>query len=187
LRKTRSRLTYANVMSSLAVFMVLGGGAAIAAKSSLPKNSVGTKQLRKGGVRTADIRKQAVTLPKIATSARAALRGQSGPRGVTGQQGPGGPPGAFGSVVIRFVEFSVEAESISSQEVASCEPGERAVGGGAGFAGSPGSEMRIVYSGPGDGEGKPEQGQAPTAWEGVIYNSEGAAREDGRVYVVCAG
>jgi hypothetical protein len=38
-------LSYANVMSSLAVFIVLGGVAFAA--TQLPKNSVGTKQLRK--------------------------------------------------------------------------------------------------------------------------------------------
>lgn len=41
----RKRLTYANVMSSIAVFLVLGGATALAA--GLAKNSVGTKQLKK--------------------------------------------------------------------------------------------------------------------------------------------
>lgn len=44
--KVRQRLSYANVMSTIAVFLVLGGGAAFAA-TQLPKNSVGTKQLKK--------------------------------------------------------------------------------------------------------------------------------------------
>lgn len=55
----RSRLTYANVMSSLAVFLVLGGGAAYAAKK------IGTNQLRGASVTTAKIRKKAVTTSKI--------------------------------------------------------------------------------------------------------------------------
>jgi len=40
LKQIHKRLTYANVMSSIAVFLVLGGGAAVAA--GLGKNSVGT-------------------------------------------------------------------------------------------------------------------------------------------------
>jgi hypothetical protein len=40
----RVRLSYANVISSLALFAALGGGAYAAI--SLPANSVGTKQLR---------------------------------------------------------------------------------------------------------------------------------------------
>lgn len=50
MKKTlRDRLTYANVVSTLCLFLLLGGGAAYAA-SRLPKNSVGTKQLKKGAV-----------------------------------------------------------------------------------------------------------------------------------------
>ncbi|HVY95988.1 MAG TPA: hypothetical protein VHA54_03410 [Solirubrobacterales bacterium] len=64
----RKRLTYANVMSSLAVFLVLGGGAAFAA-SHLGKNSVGTKQLKKNSVTTAKINKGAVTGAKLAAGA----------------------------------------------------------------------------------------------------------------------
>jgi hypothetical protein len=60
----RKRLTYANVMSSLAVFLVLGGGAAFAAKL-LPEKSVGERQLRPGAVTASKLRKNAVTAPKI--------------------------------------------------------------------------------------------------------------------------
>lgn len=64
MRQIRKRLTYANAMSSLAVFLVLGGGAAIAA-NQLAKNSVGVKQLKKNAVTTAKIKKNAVTTAKI--------------------------------------------------------------------------------------------------------------------------
>ena len=62
-----SKLTYANVMATVAVFLALGGGA-IAAKA-LKKNSVGSKQLKAGAVKTADIANNAVTNPKIAGNA----------------------------------------------------------------------------------------------------------------------
>jgi len=62
--RIRKRLTYANVMSSIAVFLVLGGGAAFAAKQ-LGKNTVGTKQLKKNSVTAAKIKANAVTLKKI--------------------------------------------------------------------------------------------------------------------------
>jgi hypothetical protein len=58
-KKIRHRLTYANVMSSIAVFLVLGGAAFAAVQ--LPKNSVGTKQLKKKAVTTAKIKDDAVT------------------------------------------------------------------------------------------------------------------------------
>lgn len=41
----RSKLSYANVMATIAVFLALGAWAAI--NLPLPKGSVGTKQLRK--------------------------------------------------------------------------------------------------------------------------------------------
>ncbi|MGN6663506.1 MAG: hypothetical protein ACTHK6_04775 [Solirubrobacterales bacterium] len=51
-------------MSTIAVFLVLGGATAFAA-SQLGKNSVGTKQLKKNAVTAAKIKKNAVTGAKI--------------------------------------------------------------------------------------------------------------------------
>jgi hypothetical protein len=67
MRHIRKRLTYANVMSSIAVFLVLGGAAFAA--TQLPKNSVGTKQLKKNAVTAAKLHKNAVTKAKIAAGA----------------------------------------------------------------------------------------------------------------------
>jgi hypothetical protein len=51
-------------MSTIAVFLVIGGASAFAA-SQLGKNSVGTKQLKKNAVTAAKIKKNAVTGAKI--------------------------------------------------------------------------------------------------------------------------
>lgn len=64
----RPRFTYANVMSTFAVFLALSGATAVAA-NSLAKNSVGTKQLRKNAVTSVDIKKSAVTNAKIKNGA----------------------------------------------------------------------------------------------------------------------
>jgi len=61
--KLRRRLTYANVMATIAVFVALGGVSYAAFK--LPKNSVGSKQLKKSAVTTAKIKNKAVTGAKI--------------------------------------------------------------------------------------------------------------------------
>ncbi len=68
MRQIRKRLTYANVMSSVAVFLVLGGATAIAA-SHLGKKSVGSPQLKANAVTTAKIKKNAVTAKKIKNGA----------------------------------------------------------------------------------------------------------------------
>jgi len=66
-KQIRKRLTYANVMSSIAVFLVLGGATALAA--GLAKNSVGSKQLKKNAVTSAKIKNNAVTTAKIKNGA----------------------------------------------------------------------------------------------------------------------
>jgi len=64
----RSHITYANVMSTIFVFLLLAGGTAIAAKQ-LGKKTVGTKQLKSNAVTTPKIKKGAVTNKKIAANA----------------------------------------------------------------------------------------------------------------------
>ena len=89
MKSVRKRLTYANVMSSIAVFLVLGGATAFAA-SELGKESVGTSQLKK----------EAVSLAKIKASAKKSLQGATGPegaKGATGATGPTGPKGDTGA------------------------------------------------------------------------------------------
>lgn len=59
----RKHLNYANVMATVAVFMVLGGGAYAALK--LPKDSVTSKQIKKGSVKNSDLAKNSVTKKKL--------------------------------------------------------------------------------------------------------------------------
>jgi hypothetical protein len=63
-KRLSKHLTYANVIATLALFIALGAGSAIAASQLAPK-SVGAKQLRPGAVTADKIRKNAVTAPKI--------------------------------------------------------------------------------------------------------------------------
>lgn len=86
MKSIRKRLTYANVMSSIAVFLVVAGGTAFAAVE-LGKESVGTKQLAK----------EAVSLAKIKKSTKKALKGQTGPAGPAGAKGATGAAGAKGA------------------------------------------------------------------------------------------
>jgi hypothetical protein len=86
MKRLRSHLTYANVVASLCLFLLVGGGAAFAA-TQLPRNSVGTGQLKAG----------AVTSGKIAKKTRNQLRGNRGPAGATGPQGKVGKTGAKGA------------------------------------------------------------------------------------------
>jgi hypothetical protein len=62
------RLTYANVVSTLCLFLLVGGASAFAA-TKLAKNSVGTTQIKKNAVVTAKIKNAAVTTSKLANNA----------------------------------------------------------------------------------------------------------------------
>jgi hypothetical protein len=84
----RHRLTYANVMATVAVFIALGGGAYAATR--LPANSVGSRQLKK----------KAVTPSKVAPATVTLFRGQKG------DQGPPGPKGDTGSQGIQGIQGS---------------------------------------------------------------------------------
>lgn len=83
MKQIRKRLTYANVMSSIAVFMVLGGATAIAAKN-LPKKSIGTPQLKANAVKTPKIAKNAVNTAKLKKNAVATPKIRN--NAVTGQK-----------------------------------------------------------------------------------------------------
>lgn len=83
-----TRLTYANVMATIAIFVALGG--ASYAALSLPANSVGTRQLKRGSV----------TPSKLARTTLKKLAGRPGPAGLpgaTGAKGDTGPTGAAGA------------------------------------------------------------------------------------------
>jgi hypothetical protein len=78
----RPKLTYANAVATLALFVALGGASYAAFK--VPKNSVGLKQLRKNAVATAKIRNEAVTNEKIKNEAITAEKVRAG--SLTGAQ-----------------------------------------------------------------------------------------------------
>jgi hypothetical protein len=80
------RYVRAHHVAFLALFLILGGGSAYAAATLVPKNSVGSAQVRNGSLQTKDLSKRA----------RKALKGNRGPRGPAGAAGAAGARGATG-------------------------------------------------------------------------------------------
>jgi hypothetical protein len=69
----RKKLTYANVISTLALMIAIAGGTAFAATKVLPKNSVGTKQIKNHSVTRAKIKIATLgTVPSATTATNAA-------------------------------------------------------------------------------------------------------------------
>ncbi len=95
-------LSYANVVSTVGLFLLLGGGAYAA--SRLPVNTVGTKQLKNNAVTWAKIKDGTITSSKIREGSL--LRGDfavgqlsAGPQGAAGEKGEKGKQGEPGPLV----------------------------------------------------------------------------------------
>ena len=96
--RVRSRLTFANVLASVALFIALGGASYAAVQ--IPKASVGTKQLKRNAVTSPKVKPGSLLVSDFRASQRSRLRGPTGPegpRGATGPQGLHGPTGATGA------------------------------------------------------------------------------------------
>lgn len=96
-RFLRKRFTYANVIATIALFIALGGTSY--AVTALPKNSVGTPQLKKDAVTGAKVKDGSLESSDFKTGTL--LKGDTGATGATGatgERGPQGPTGPSGSV-----------------------------------------------------------------------------------------
>lgn len=85
MHRIRGKLTYANVIASLALFIALAGGSAFAA-SQFGKETIGSRA----------IKKESIGPGKLTKAAKDTLQGPAGP---TGPAGPAGAAGAAGSAV----------------------------------------------------------------------------------------
>jgi hypothetical protein len=108
-------LTFANVVACLALFVALGGVSYAALQ--LPKNSVGSKQLKK----------KAVTPAKLSPSTKRALAGAPGSIGPAGPQGKEGPRGSQGPGAVTIdapvPETTTVIATFDGVEVSAiCEP-----------------------------------------------------------------
>jgi hypothetical protein len=211
LRGIRSRLTYANVMATAAMFIALGGGAY--ALSGIPDSS---------GVFHGCVSKKTGALRVVASATscqRAARRhgrvldpgefavtwNQQGPPGQPGQTGRNGTNGLNGTNGVNGVNGVDGADGVNgatnlniktevfdagtAESTIPCNTGERAVSGGMsrtnGFAST---EDAVTQSAPAVVEGGKAHialpGESANAWA-VGFNNTGVAASF-TVYAVCA-
>ena len=83
IRWLRGRLTYANVASTIALVLALGGTSYAAI--TLPRNSVGSEQVRSRAIESRHVDNGSLRLADLGPGARRALRGQQGPQGIQGE------------------------------------------------------------------------------------------------------
>lgn len=139
MRRTRFRMTPSLIIASIALAFALSGSSFATVAQLLPRNSVGTAQLKNNAVTAAKIKNGTVGLADLTRSARrpgppgpAGPAGPAGPRGDTGQQGPAGPagpPGVSGHEVVVLGGL-LTASQISASFTASCPAGKKLLGGG---------------------------------------------------------
>jgi hypothetical protein len=102
-KAVRKQLRFANVVACLALFVALGG--ASYAATQLPKNSVGSVQIKKDAVTGAKVKDGSLGAADFgAGQIPAGPAGSTGPAGPRGVQGPQGEPGLRGEQGEQGVE-----------------------------------------------------------------------------------
>jgi hypothetical protein len=180
LSKLRGRLTYANVMATIAVFVALGGTSVAAV--SLKRNSVGSAQVKNGSITGNDVKNNSLSGTDITSLTSKDFKGgklPQGTQGATGARGPAGPAGAT-NVAIRTGTTTIpNGVTGATSAHADCQAGERAVGGGA--------DLSADYDDDIPGASKPLAGPAgaPNAWY-AVYSIGAHPQRTLTAYVLCA-
>jgi hypothetical protein len=181
MRRLRNRLTYANVIATIALFVALGGASYAATK--LAKNSVGTRQLKKAAVTGAKVKSgslpgsvlQAGTLPNLSSYAtKAEIKGHF-----------------LGSTVVvnKTIAAPLAKEAFVTGEV-SCPPGYQAIAGGVDSSnvlnGKVSSSSPLINGK--EAETQPDgQSGAATGWFGAVTTQGGlGGSEIVKIQVICA-
>ncbi len=180
-----SRLSYANVIATVALFLALGGSSYAAL--NLPKASVGPKQLQKNSVTSKKVKPGSLLKSDLKKSAVESLRGAQGPQGPQGLQGTQGAAGAPGAtnVIARHSAFTVIAPDTNDNAQVDCLPGETATGGGIETTNGHTGDMMAGVSRPVAGAD-----DKPTGWYVRAFNIDRNEDDMGnisvRAYIVCA-
>lgn len=159
------------IVAVIALIVAMGGTSYAAI--TLPRNSVGDRQIRAGAVRSSEVRDRSLSVRDLSVSARTTLRGAQGPPGPPGAASPGGS----GTVTVKTAAGSVGAAPVDQEVLASatatCDAGQRVVSGGA-STGDP--AIPSIH------ESFPAAGGS--AWTVTVGNDTATARSF-TVYAVC--
>jgi hypothetical protein len=196
LNRLLSQLTYANVVSTICLFVVLSGTAYAAA--TLPSNSVGPAQLKANAVTSAKVKDGALLrkdfmagqLPagprgSVGSTGAAGAQGPAGPQGpqgiqgFTGASGPQGPSGGFNLSKINYVTGPtvsvVSAPGLAIGTETLCPAGNKVIGGG----------FRILSADTAVGVVRSESNSTGSGWVVEVTNTSGSS-VDMHATAVCA-
>ena len=194
----RSRFTSAHVIAMLALMVALGGTGYAALK--LPKNSVGSKQIKTGAVGSSEVKNRSLKagdfkkgqIPKGPKGAQGpqGIQGLTGLPGQDGPTGPTGPTGTFTGVTVQFTQGPELADGAEESVDAFCPAGDEAVGGGVRGDLTNSEEVNVGSSRPvisSSSTGAPADDGTFTGWRGSFQNRTGGATTGivPEVWVVC--
>jgi hypothetical protein len=160
------------LVACLALFVALSG-TSFAVVNALPRNSVGTAQLKANAVVSSKVRNHSLLAADFAY-------GQlpRGPKGATGATGPAGPPGpkgdkgdtgAAGISGLERREASNGPDSTDKAVDVTCPTGKRVIGGGAKVIGAGVDNVAITEAWP-DSDGKTFHARAIEVSTGTTVN-----------------
>jgi hypothetical protein len=139
------------VLACLGLAIALGG-TSYATVLNVPRNSIGTVNLKSGAVTTAKLRNGAVTTAKLKANAVTSSKVRNGTLLLADfkpGQIEGGAPGAPGISALQRVDAVSGSSSASSKTVSvNCPSGKRVVGGGARVTGSGANRVSITENFP---------------------------------------
>jgi hypothetical protein len=212
----RRHLTFANVVSCMALFVALGGVSYAALK--LPKNSVGSKQIKKRAVKSSKIKAGAVGNGKLAANsvdggkvidgsiglADLGANSVDGTKVLDGTLGTDDladdavtgakvADGTFldGRVTVQFNEAAADLGNGAETSLdVHCLPGQTAIGGGARGDLTNSELTKITASRPiiaTNNSGAPDDNGTFTGWRGTFVNENNGAGIRPDVWVICAG
>lgn len=144
----------ATIIACIALVVSLGGVSYAA--GVLPKNSVGSKQLRKAAVKPSKVAPRTIALFKGQKGAPGA-RGDTGPQGNPGPQGETGPPGPF-PAVLPSGKTMRGVYSIYGNAVGANWPARDAISFGFALPSAPDGKAHVVP------QGGPSNANCPGTW-----------------------
>jgi hypothetical protein len=170
----RRHLSFANITSLMALVFAMGGtGYAL----TIPKNSVGSKQLRKNAVTGAKVKNRSLRasdfgLGQLPSGAPGAP-GATGPAGAKGEQGVRGLPGVVGAVTVQRTDFAL-TDGASLGTSVPCPTGTRAIGGGSSIAATTADGIYPTISRPDRTGVAPVDGETFDGWRVSYHNEPGS-------------
>jgi hypothetical protein len=193
LSRLRGRLTYANVVATLALFLALGGTSYAVKQlgsNDIRDNSIRSRDVRDNSLGSGDIHNGSLALRDFKPSQRPrGPRGKGGPRGPrglrgktgkAGKRGKTGKTGAAGISGVTVVSKDTARDSNNKSGTAQCPSGKRALAGGAILKTGPPGSIALADSGP--------SGSTPSGWTagGIEVNNATLEPWQLTVYAVCA-